>query len=56
LHRWHAWSPYEEKDPTMKRTLSGAAHGKGAVYEWTVTKTSARGAWRSLIHLRRPGC
>jgi carbon monoxide dehydrogenase subunit G len=29
-----AWSPYEKKDPAMKRTLSGAANGKGAVYEW----------------------
>ncbi len=28
-----AWSPFE-KDPNMKRTHSGAPHGKGAVYEW----------------------
>jgi len=34
FHRWGAWSPYENKDPAMKRTLSGAARGKGAVYEW----------------------
>jgi hypothetical protein len=34
FHRWGAWSPYEIKDPAMKRTLSGAASGKGAVYEW----------------------
>jgi uncharacterized protein YndB with AHSA1/START domain len=34
LHRWGSWSPYEKKDPTMKRTHSGAANGKGAVYEW----------------------
>jgi hypothetical protein len=34
LHSWGAWSPYEQKDPGMKRTLSGAANGKGAVYEW----------------------
>jgi Polyketide cyclase / dehydrase and lipid transport len=32
--RWAAWSPWEPKDPAMKRTLSGAASGKGAVYEW----------------------
>ena len=31
---WGSWSPYENKDPTMKRTYSGAAQGKGAVYEW----------------------
>jgi carbon monoxide dehydrogenase subunit G len=29
-----AWSPYERKDPAMKRAYSGAASGKGAVYEW----------------------
>ena len=34
FHRWGAWSPYETRDPAMKRTLSGAASGKGAVYEW----------------------
>jgi hypothetical protein len=28
-----AWSPFE-KDPNMKRTHSGAARGKGALYEW----------------------
>ncbi|MGH8436021.1 MAG: SRPBCC family protein [Pseudomonas sp.] len=34
LHGWSAWSPYEKKDPDMKRTFSGAATGKGAIYEW----------------------
>jgi uncharacterized protein YndB with AHSA1/START domain len=28
------WSPYEKLDPDMKRTHSGAASGKGAVYAW----------------------
>jgi uncharacterized protein YndB with AHSA1/START domain len=32
LHR--SWSPWEKKDPGMKRAYSGAASGKGAVYEW----------------------
>src|SRR5688572_4213340 len=26
------WSPYEKKDPAMKRSFSGAATGKGSVY------------------------
>ena len=34
LHGWDAWSPWEKMDPAMKRTFSGAASGKGAVYEW----------------------
>lgn len=32
--RWGSWSPYEKKDPSMKRTISGQASGRGAVYEW----------------------
>ena len=35
FHKWGAWSPYEHKDPAMKRTFSGAASGKGAIYEWS---------------------
>lgn len=34
LKRWTAWSPYEGRDPGMKRAYSGAESGKGAVYEW----------------------
>lgn len=32
--RWGAWSPYEKKDPAMKRTRGGPAAGTGAVYAW----------------------
>ena len=32
LNGWQAWSPYEKKDPAMKRTVSGAPKGKGAIY------------------------
>ncbi len=31
---WQAWSPWEKMDPAMKRSYSGAANGKGAVYAW----------------------
>jgi hypothetical protein len=34
FHRWGSWSPYEYKDPAMKRSYSGAESGKGAVYAW----------------------
>lgn len=34
FHSWGSWSPYEKKDPTMKRTYSGAANGRGSAYEW----------------------
>ena len=34
FHQWGTWSPWEKLDPGMKRTHSGAASGKGAVYSW----------------------
>jgi uncharacterized protein YndB with AHSA1/START domain len=43
LHAWNAWSPYEKKDPAMKRTFSGAPSGKGAVYEWDGDKNVGKG-------------
>jgi uncharacterized protein YndB with AHSA1/START domain len=32
--QWRAWSPWEKLDPGMRRTMSGADKGKGAVYAW----------------------
>ena len=43
FHAWSAWSPYEKKDPAMKRTFSGASAGKGAVYAWDGDKNVGTG-------------
>jgi len=40
---WRSWSPYENKDPAMKRTLSGATNGKGAAYEWDGDRNVGQG-------------
>lgn len=32
--QWTAWSPWETKDPQMKRTFSATTSGKGATYAW----------------------
>jgi carbon monoxide dehydrogenase subunit G len=40
---WGSWSPYEHKDPAMKKTFSGASVGKGAVYEWEGDKNVGSG-------------
>jgi uncharacterized protein YndB with AHSA1/START domain len=40
---WGAWSPWEKKDPAMKRTRSGAASGKGSVYAWDGDKNVGKG-------------
>ncbi|MFT4118104.1 SRPBCC family protein [Bradyrhizobium sp.] len=34
FQRWTGWSPYEGRDPAMKRTFGGAAQGTGATYAW----------------------
>jgi uncharacterized protein YndB with AHSA1/START domain len=43
LRGWGAWSPYEKKDPTMKRAFRGQESGKGAVYEWDGDKNVGKG-------------
>jgi uncharacterized protein YndB with AHSA1/START domain len=43
FHRSESWSPYEKKDPAMKRTFSGATSGKGSVYEWDGNKDIGKG-------------
>ena len=37
------WSPYEKKDPDMKRSYSDPATGKGAIYEWDGDKNVGAG-------------
>lgn len=43
LHAQQAWSPWEAKDPAMKRTYSGEQSGKGAKYEWQGNKQVGHG-------------
>jgi hypothetical protein len=44
FHKWGAWSPYEKKDPAMKRTYSGAASGKGSAYSWEGNREVGKGS------------
>lgn len=43
FHQSESWSPFEKKDPTMKRTFGGTASGKGAVYEFDGNKEVGKG-------------
>lgn len=43
LKSWGAWSPYEKKDPTMKRTFGATTSGKGATYAWEGNKEVGKG-------------
>ena len=42
--RWGAWSPWEKKDPAMKRSFSAATSGKGASYAWEGNKDVGQGS------------
>lgn len=46
--RWPEWSPYEHRDPQMKRTRSGPKAGKGAIYEWDGDKNVGKGRMEIL--------
>jgi uncharacterized protein YndB with AHSA1/START domain len=48
FHQWGTWSPYENKDPAMKRTYSGTAAGKGAVYAWDGNRNVGSGRMEIL--------
>jgi hypothetical protein len=48
FHQWGSWSPYEHKDPAMKRSYSGAESGKGAVYGWEGNKNVGSGRMEIL--------
>jgi len=48
FHQWATWSPYENKDPAMKRSYSGEASGKGAVYAWEGNKNVGSGRMEIL--------
>ena len=48
FQQWRSWSPYENKDPAMKRTYSGAERGRGAVYAWDGDKNVGSGRMEIL--------
>ncbi len=43
FHNWPQWSPWENLDPNMKRTFSGAPQDLGAVYAWEGDKNVGAG-------------
>jgi Polyketide cyclase / dehydrase and lipid transport len=43
FHRWTSWSPWEDIDPGMTRTYSGADSGVGAVYAWSGNRKAGQG-------------
>jgi uncharacterized protein YndB with AHSA1/START domain len=43
FHQWSVWSPWEKLDPALKRTHSGVASGRGAVYAWEGNRKVGQG-------------
>ena len=48
FREWRAWSPYEDRDPNVKRSYSGANSGKGAIYQWSGNKNVGSGRMEIL--------
>ncbi len=48
FHQWGSWSPWEKKDPEMKRSFSGPQSGKGAIYGWEGNKNVGSGRMEIL--------
>ena len=44
FRNWGSWSPYEKKDPAMKRTFGATTSGKGAAYAWDGNKEIGQGS------------
>ncbi len=42
--QWGAWSPWEKKDPAMKRSFGATTAGKGATYGWEGNKDVGTGS------------
>lgn len=43
LHAWESWSPWQELDPAMQQTYSGAERGVGAKMAWAGNKKAGEG-------------
>ena len=48
LHAWTRWSPWEKRDPDLRRTYGATAKGKGAIYAWQGNKNVGSGSMEIL--------
>ena len=48
FREWLNWSPWEGRDPALKRTYSGAERGNGAIYAWDGNKNVGSGRMEIL--------
>lgn len=43
FHKWTGWSPWEDLDPDLQRSYSGAESGTGAAYAWSGNRKAGQG-------------
>lgn len=48
FHKWQSWSPWEGLDPNLKRSFSGSATGRGAIYAYDGDKKVGAGRMEIL--------
>jgi len=48
FRQWRGWSPWENRDPAMKRTYEGSERGKGSIYAWDGNKNVGAGRMEIL--------
>lgn len=44
LRAWRSWSPWEDHDPELRRSYSGAESGVGARYAWEGNRRAGKGS------------
>jgi hypothetical protein len=53
LRQWGRWSPYDKRDPNMKKTFEGPSAGPRAIYSWNGNNDVGEG--RLTILESKPG-
>jgi uncharacterized protein YndB with AHSA1/START domain len=48
FRQWPRWSPWEDVDPELQRSYSGAESGVGAVYAWSGNRKAGAGRMEIL--------
>lgn len=52
FQNWAKWSPWEQKDPEMKKNISNPPYGKGAFMEW---ESKSQGNGKQIIETSEAG-
>ncbi|MEU4340377.1 SRPBCC family protein [Nocardia sp. NPDC023852] len=53
FHEWGKWSPWEDLDPQMQRSYSGADSGVGARYAWSGNRKAGAGSMEIIASAER---